>query len=281
MGRRSQGEGESDMIQWQDRHMSAMALSTYQSCALRFRYRYLDNLYWSRAWGATDEDRKALELGQNFHLMARRFYAGVDPAQVADPIDQKQLEHWLGLLQGYNPRTFDRQYYPELDLRLNRSGLKLMAKFDLVVVQPDGRAIIFDWKTEKRMPKREYLKKSMQTLIYRYMLCAAGGSYSPNGQFKPSDVTMIYWNPSFYTRPIELPYSDAQFAKDELYLQNLIAHILRTPRELFLATTQLSTCQRCEFNMLCHGRRAEQLDRDDEETLFEDTLTWDTLPDLP
>jgi hypothetical protein len=33
--------------------------------------------------------------------------------------------------------------------------------------------------------------------------------------------------------------------------------------------------------MLCHGRRAEQVDMDDEEELREATLSWDDLIELP
>jgi hypothetical protein len=75
--------------------------------------------------------------------------------------------------------------------------LKLVAKFDLVVVDPDGKAMIFDWKTEKKLPTRTYLDKAPQTVVYRYMLCAAGGQYSPRGRFKPEEISMVYWNPMY------------------------------------------------------------------------------------
>lgn len=269
------------MLPLNERHMSAMALRTYLSCPLRFRYRYLDNLYWSRQWGSAPEEQKALERGQNFHLMARRYYSGVDPAQVADPVEQSELESWIQLLAGFLPRTADRAFHPELELRLNRPDLRLMAKFDLVVVDPDGRATIFDWKTEKRMPRKSYLLKAPQTLVYRYMLCAAGGQYSPRGRFKPEEIEMIYWNPLYPSRWERLPYSEAQFQKDEEYLRSLTAQILRTPREAFLATSEMNICRHCEYQMICHGRRAEQVDTEEEEALYEATLSWEDLPELP
>ena len=265
----------------QDRHLSAMALNTFMICPLRFRYRYLDNLYWSRQWGGSPEDRKAIEKGQNFHLMARRYYSGLEPAKVADPLEQTELESWLQLMAGFLPRTFDRQFYPELELRLNRPDLKLMAKFDLVAVDPDGRATIFDWKTEKKQPNKTYLQKSAQTLVYRYMLCEAGGQYSPKGRFKPDEISMIYWNPLYPHRWTRLEYSEAQFQKDQQHLRNMVAQILKTPREMFLATADEGACRRCEYQMICHGRRAEAVDMEDEEALFEATLSWDDLPDLP
>jgi hypothetical protein len=265
----------------QERHMSAMALGTYQICPLRFRYRYLDNLYWSRLWGASPTEQKAVEQGQNFHLMARRYYSGLDPARVQDPVEQQQLEAWLGLLAGFLPLTFDRSFHPELELRLNRPDMRLMAKFDLVVVDPNGHATIFDWKTEKRMPRRSYLIKAPQTLVYRYMLCAAGGAYSPTGRFKPEEISMVYWNPLYPDRWERLPYSEAQFHKDEEHLQGLITRILRTDRDLFLATTDERVCKTCEYQMICHGRRAERVDLEEEEWLHEESLAWDNLPELP
>ena len=265
----------------QERHLSASALATYQACPLRFRYRYLDSLYWSRLWGAPPEERAVLERGQNFHLMARRYYVGLDPARVEDPVEQKELESWLTLMQGFLPRTFDRAYFPELEVRLNRPDLRLQAKFDLVVVDPDGKATIFDWKTERKLPTRTYLDKAPQTLVYRYMLAAAGGQYSPRGQFRPEEISMIYWNPQHPTRWHRLEYSQARFEKDERFLLDQVSRIMKTPREMFLATTDEGTCRRCEYQMICHGRRADQVDLNDEEELREATLSWDDLPDLP
>lgn len=269
------------MAGWQERHLSAAALGTYSVCPLRFKYRYVDNLYWSRLWGSRPEERKALEKGQNFHLMARRYYAGVDPALVADPVEQRDLDGWMHLLQGFLPRTFDPAFYPELELRLNRPDLKLVAKFDLVVVDPDGRATIFDWKTEKKLPNRSYLLKSMQTRVYRYMLCAAGGQYSPKGQFRPEDVSMIYWHPLHPHKWERLAYSEAQFHKDEAFLQESVARILRTQPENFPPTPDEGVCRRCEYQMICHGRRSEEVDLEAEEELLDASLSWEDLIDLP
>lgn len=268
-------------ISLNERHMSAMSLRIYQLCPLRFKFRYLDGLYLNQPYAAKAEDRKAIERGEHFHLMARRYYAGLDPATVADPVEQRELDHWLGLLQGFLPRTFDRSFYPELELRLNRPDMRLMAKFDLVVVDPDGRAVIFDWKTERRMPKRQYLLKSMQTLVYRYMLCAAGGAYSPIGQFKREQISMIYWNPIYPHKWERLDYSKAQYRLDEEYLQQQIARIRATAPDRFTATPEEAVCARCEYQMLCHGRRAEALEADEQEWLDDEALTWDRLPDLP
>ncbi|HEY3364544.1 MAG TPA: PD-(D/E)XK nuclease family protein [Symbiobacteriaceae bacterium] len=259
--------------------MSANALRTYQSCPLRFRYRYLDQLYWSRLWGATAGERLAVERGEAFHLLARRYYAGVDPGGVADPVEQRDLDGWLHRLQGFLPYTFDRTFYPELELRLNRPDLKLMAKFDLLVVEPDGRALIFDWKTEQRLPKRERLEQNPQTLVYRYMLCAAGGSWSPRGRFAPGEVTMTYWNPLHPGSWEPLPYSEEQYRADEARLLQIVREIETTPRDEFRPTADARTCRSCEYRMLCHRRHPEQVNGEDGADELE-PAAWDTVPDL-
>lgn len=45
------------------------------------------------------------------------------------------------------------QLYPELTLTAGLAGQRLLAKFDLVARTPDGRLVIFDWKTSQRRPK--------------------------------------------------------------------------------------------------------------------------------
>lgn len=261
------------------RYLSALALQTYTQCPLRFRYRYVDGLYWSRLLSVAPEDRRAIDKGQAFHLMARRLYEGLDPAAVADPVEQRELEHWLGLLQQFLPRTLDRVYYPELELRLNRPPLHLQAKYDLVVVEADGSATILDWKTERRPSNRANLLKRPQTLVYRYMLCAAGGAYSPLGTFRPEQVSMIYWNPLFPHRWERLAYTAEQYELDGQYLNTLATH-LETQTE-FAATPDASVCRTCEYRVLCHGSAAEADESlSDEEPPPPTDADWDPSLDL-
>jgi RecB family exonuclease len=259
------------------RHLSAAALATYRLCPLRFRFRYLDNLYWSSQWGAGDVERTAMERGQHFHLMARRYYAGIDPGLSEGGEEKAVLEQWLYELQRFAPFTLDRAFYPELELRLTRPDLRLLSKMDLLVVDPDGRATIFDWKTEKRLPKRTYLASAAQTMVYRYLLCAAGGSYSPHGRFRPEEVTMLYFNPQHPGRPERFVYTEAQFQKDEQFFTQVWAQIVAMTREQFMPTTEERVCQRCEYQVICHGRRAEQVETEEEEWADQLNLSWEGM----
>lgn len=259
------------------RTISAAALTTYRSCRLRYKFRYMDGLYWSKLWGSTPDERRALERGQDFHLMARRMYLGLDPALPSeDSIVERhdELRSWLRLLGAYVPQTLDRSFYPELSLRLNRPEYQLQANFDLLVVDPDGRAVIYDWKTESRPLNRQRLLAAAQTRIYRYMLCAAGGAYSPLGLFRPDQVEMVYWNPLYPRKQERLPYSDDEYHRDQRDLGERIGEILATPADGLMATTDLKTCAHCEYQMICHGRHTERVDSLEDEEVAEDETTY-------
>lgn len=271
------------MESWKERHFSQSALGTYQVCPLRFRYRYVENLYWSTLWGSSPEERSGVERGQAFHLLARRYYSGLVPAIWPDEVDPPELAFLLRLLQGFLPYEPEKgAYYPEHELRLSRpaGGLRLMAKYDLLLVDKNGLATIYDWKTERRFPRRDYLLNHIQTKVYRYMLVAAGGSYSPRGRFLPEEVTLVYWNPGYPERWERFEYTTDQFRRDEQILQQLIARILQTPSEGFLATPDQRVCRHCEYSPVCHGKKPESLVRAEEEWLFEEGLSWDRLPEL-
>jgi len=259
----------------EERYLSALALRLYTECPLRFRRRYIDGLFLGGMPDDPDEQR-ALRQGERFHLMARRYYAGLQPGTFADVGERAELEGWLDRLRQYLPRDREKVYYPELALRLQepflqpvRPGLparpdqpllRLMAKFDLLTVDPDGGATIYDWKTLRRMPARERLAEAFQTVVYRYVLVAAGGAYAPGGRFDPDRVTMVYWNPLRGGFEERLPYSAARFAADGERLHRLAAEVLSTPPDGFLPTGDERICARCEYRPLCHGRVASWAD---------------------
>ncbi|WP_043714291.1 PD-(D/E)XK nuclease family protein [Symbiobacterium thermophilum] len=240
-----------------ERHFSALALRLYAECPLRFRRRYVDGLAIP---GLPDdpEERRAMLQGERFHLMARRYYSGLEPGTLGAPADRAELEDWMQKLVRYLPRRPGYAYYPELELRLSEPALRLVARFDLVVVAPDGEATIYDWKTLRHMPPRAKLEAAFQTTVYRYVLCAAGGAYAPGGAFDPDRVSMVYWNPLRGGREERLPYSAARFREDGRRLRQLVAQILATPPDGFPPTGDPRLCARCEYRQLCHGPLADR-----------------------
>lgn len=262
-------------------YFSQHALDLYRLCPLRFRRRYLEGLYWSKLWSAPAPEREAVEKGELFHLLAQRYFSGL-PCQLAPGHPwAPDLNAWVAELQRFCPAGLPgHAYYPELEVRLAQDQLRLLAKFDLLVVAPDGTATLYDWKTERRLPRPSYLKDSLQTLVYRYLLCAAAGAYSPRGAFAPEAVTLVYWNPQYPREPVRLPYSLARHEADEGNLRLRIGAILATPYpEGFAATTNEKTCRTCEYRPLCHGRKWETGDPEADEALAEE-LDW-SVPEIP
>lgn len=259
---------------------SQHALELFRNCPLRFKRRYLEGLYWSKLWSAPAAEREAVARGELFHLMAQRYYSGLDPGLPDGHPWAPDLSVWLTDLERFCP--YGRPgyaYYPELELRLAEDQLRLLAKIDLLVVAADGTATIYDWKTERNLPRRSFLN-NFQTIVYRYLLCAAGGAYAPEGAFPPDRTELVYWNPHYPTRPLPVQYSGAQFETDEGTLRSAIGNVLATPYpDGFVATTNEGRCRTCEYRPLCHGRRWETGDVESDEALAE-TLDW-SVPEIP
>lgn len=257
-------------------YLSQSALGTYQSCQLRFRRRYLEGLYWPNTWALDEEGKGVLEQGRLFHLLAQRYFtAGQEPGYsiVTEPVRE-----WLKHLVNFRPYEQDVIFLPEQELRLNTGKVRLVAKFDLLVFTPEGRALIYDWKTTGAAPKLEYWRKHLQTVVYRYMLCAAGEACSPYGPIKPGDVTMIYWNPRFPRNYVTMGYSEREFARDGEHLRRLAAEIVKREFADFFAATDQRRCRHCEYSPVCLGERAAEVDVAEDDLNF--ALDWESVNEI-
>jgi len=129
-----------------------------------------------------------------------------------------------------------------------------VAKYDLVVVAPDGRALIFDWKTSRRRSPQSRLAGRLQTRVYPYLLVQAGA----DGQ-----IEMVYWFADFPDRPERFSYNAAQYAEDGGYLAGLLEQIatLSLGNGIFPLTEVEERCLFCVYRSLCdRGAAAGSLD---------------------
>ncbi|MCK8827364.1 PD-(D/E)XK nuclease family protein [Natroniella acetigena] len=252
-------------------YFSKSALATYEQCPLRFRRRYLDGLYWGRDWGMEQEERTVIEQGILFHDLANRYYRQgkmlVDKELLTD-----QMVEWLESLINYRPYLEGGTFLPEQEFRINQAGLRILAKFDLLYITPEGKAIIYEWKTSPKPTKQLYRRKAIQTKVYRYVLCKAGGSYSPTGCWKPEDIQMIYWNPRFKKEQV-ISYTEEQFKDDQELLISKIKQIEETKE--FIATSDQEICARCEYSPVCHGEPAIELEVEEEDLDLD--FDWESI----
>jgi hypothetical protein len=240
---------------------SQLSLSIYQSCQLKFRRRYLDGLYWPRPISGQ------VELGRDFHLVSNRYFASSQQESY-----DGDLGRWLNELYRFRPAAPDLVFLPEQELRLKDGPVRLLARYDLVMLAP-GRVVIYDWKTDRRRLSGKTCENTLQTIVYRYMMVRAGDGYW-NRALTPAGVEMIYWNPRYPENSVTLKYDQQRYRQDEEWLREAIAEIDGKDPGSFLATTDGRTCQTCEYSPICRGASETDPEEDEDDDL---SLAWDDI----
>ncbi len=230
---------------------SQSSLQDYVDCARRYQLRHLDHLKWPAV--ETEpllERERHMQQGALFHQMIHQHLAGI-PVEYLNPADEPLRRWWQAYLAG-GLAGLPAHRYPELTLQTTLAGARLVARFDLVAVQPGTRAVIVDWKTAAhRTPHRH----RMQTLVYRYVLATSGAHLNDGQPFAPEQIEMRYWFADDPHEPETLAYDSAQFSQDESRLRDLITEI--ETRQDFPLTPDLRRCAFCVYRSLCdRGLRA-------------------------
>ncbi|MCK8825662.1 PD-(D/E)XK nuclease family protein [Fuchsiella alkaliacetigena] len=258
-------------------YFSKSALGCYDICQLKFRRRYLDGLFLNSNWVMDKKEQDFWQLGRKFHTLAERYYSRQGFIEEQSLLSE-QLITWLERLIELRPYNEEDIFLPEQELRLNEDGLRLVAKYDLLYITAQGKVVIYDWKTNSKPSKKEYRRKNIQTMVYRYVLAQAGGVYSPTGSFEPEDISVIYWNPRFPKQVEPISYHAQQVLKDQRTLEDKITQIKNQDYDNFLATTDEKICAYCEYRPICHGKRTLQLDQEDDELDLD--FDWDTVEEI-
>lgn len=243
---------------------SQAALSAWQNCPLKFKYRYIDGLYWPISTAGVVEEH--IEVGRKFHLLAQRYF-NTGSIQLP-PGEDHVLNQWLTRLGEYLPLTESCHFMPEYELRAARDGLRLLAKYDLLVAGEEG-ITIYDWKTEERAP-RQAASSSPQSRLYLYLLSLT--DYFVN---QPDAMKMVYWNPRFPQQPLTISYSRELQEKDGLWVRKQIKQIMET--DAFPATSHERNCRFCEYRPVCHGQGLEEAGAD--ELDWED-VDWEGIQEI-
>lgn len=235
-----------------DFQFSQSSLQDYADCPRRFELRYLDQLQWPAIEAEPIQERERhMRRGADFHHMVHQHLSGVPADALAgtaatDPDLQRwwaayRADSWIAAL----PET----RYPELTLSAPVNGYRLLAKYDLVALQPGQRAVIVDWKTAQRKPARERLQERLQTVVYRYVLVEAGAHLNGGAIIAPEQVEMVYWFAVDPAHPIRFPYDAAQYAQDRDMLISLVGDI--RARAVFDKTADTHRCRFCVYRSLC------------------------------
>lgn len=248
-----------------DFQFSQSSLQDYVECQRRFQLRYL----LRQPWPAVEvepifEKENFLRQGANFHRMVHQYLLGMpvplDSPDIKPHVDP-DLRRWWENFKAHGLDGLPLRRYPERLLSIRLGGQPLIAKYDLIAVQPRERAVIVDWKTAHHRPRRRWLENHLQTRVYCYLLVRAGASLNGGQPFAPEQIEMVYWFANFPDDPERLPYSQTLFEADEAYLLNLIQSIQAQTDAVFPLTEEQKKCRFCQYRTLCaRGERAGTLD---------------------
>jgi predicted RecB family nuclease len=237
---------------------SQSSLQDYVDCARRFELRYLQQLRWPAIESEpiqTHEDH--MRLGERFHHLLHQHIAGVPLEKLTAQLNDPQIEQWWSVYEHWGFKGIPEQRFPELTLSAPLGDFRLLAKFDLLALQPGERAVIVDWKTAPRVPPRDRLERRLQTVVYRYVLARAGAAFNNDQPIAPEQMSMVYWYVNGETQ--EFPYSTAQFEQDERDLLALMTEA--SHRDDYPLTNNTRQCAYCTYRSLCdRGIRAGSLE---------------------
>jgi CRISPR/Cas system-associated exonuclease Cas4 (RecB family) len=252
------------------------SLSTFDSCPLKFKKRYAENLKWD---SYPDEAvRKRLEMGNDFHLLAHRYFMGIEPGrELTDK--EEELDSWVESLQRNFQRETGVRYLPEYKLRMVSENLRLEANFDLILYR-EGTLQIWDWKTHSDPGRKSRnaegkLTESLQTKVYLFVLkelCSlAAGEEIPCER-----ISMHYWQPRPPRTLAEIRYSPQMHEEYRGLLEAKIHTILNYDYTDFNRELYRSHCKFCEFNWFCNKEKVDfQAMEEDED--FLDELMWEDV----
>lgn len=245
-----------------DFQFSQGSLQDFVDCRRRFQLRYIRRLAWPAVeTEPVQEHERYLELGALFHRMIQQNLLGVPAERLSGMIQDEQLRRWWDNYLEYTPELGDRKVtrYPEISLSAAVGGHRLVAKYDAVAVAeaPDTRAVILDWKTSRKRPRRNWLAGRLQTRVYLYLLVQAGDHLNRGNPFQPSQLEMVYWFAEFPDHPERFPYNQEQYETDAEYLEGLVEQIRTLGEDDFPLTGDDMRCRFCVYRSLCdRGVRA-------------------------
>ncbi len=263
-----------------DFRFSQASLQDYHDCRRRFELRYLERLPWPAI--ETEpvlENERYLQKGAAFHHLVHQHQLGLPVGRLSAQIKDEELAEWwqryLDTVAGTLALESDAaiQKYPEHLLIAPLGDNSLLAKMDLLLVQPGQRLRIVDWKTSRYRPKRTWLASRMQTRIYRFLAVEAATHLNGNQPVDPDQVDMLYWFTYSPAEPEIFAYSQEQYQSDRTQLTGLITEIAGASK--FPLTSDEKRCRFCVYRSLCdRGVTAGGLD--ESEGMLEAGLAADT-----
>lgn len=254
---------------------SQASLQDYVECRRRFQLRYLLQLQWPAPEAEPVEELEQHMLdGARFHRLVHQHRLGI-PATQLQPDEEGPLADWWAAYLASPPPDLPARQYPELTLSVPLGEHRLIAKFDLLAIDPGRRAVIVDWKTSRKQAAN-WLVARLQTRVYRYVLAHAGAHLNGGAAIQPEQIRMLYWFAVDPEHPETLLYDANAAAADGRYLSSLVETIAHSGDDDFPKTDDARRCRFCPYRSLCNrGIEAGLLTEEDAEDVGEPEPEFD------
>jgi CRISPR/Cas system-associated exonuclease Cas4 (RecB family) len=229
---------------------SQSSLQDYLDCPRRFELRYLRQLQWPAVESEPVlENERRQQEGQLFHRLVQQHLLGIPLDKLTPLASPPDLRRWWDNYLAHRPALDDYTKYTELVLMAPIGAHRLLAKYDLVAIQPGKQALIYDWKTYARRPRNEHMAARLQTRVYRALLVRAGAHLNGGAPISPEQIEMIYWYADYPIEPARFPYTAAQYERDWAALEKLAAEIAAAGD--FPKTEEEARCSYCAYRSYC------------------------------
>lgn len=228
---------------------SQASLQDYADCPRRFQLRYVERVAWPalEAEPALENERR-MQLGLKFHRLVHQRALGIPEERLSRSVNDADLRRWWHNYLVHGPDGLPPARYPEITLSAPLGDCRLVAKYDLVAVEAGQRAVIVDWKTSRKRPRRSWLAGRMQTKVYPYLLVRAGAHLNGGVQFDPDQVNMVYWFAEYPDEPGVFTYDAAQYQAAGADLTALVEQAVNPP---YPRTSDEQHCRYCRYKSLC------------------------------
>lgn len=219
------------------------SLGVFMQCPLKFRYRYFEGLYGSEK----EELKESFEKGSRFHLLAERYFKGIDIE--GEYIEDGELKELFENLKENYPLREEYRYFSEFEIRERTKNIRLMARYDLIIIKPNNRVEIVDFKTNRRRLSKEGIEGSLQTKIYLYLLKENFKSVFGNMR-KIKNLNMVYYQTEYPGKNLEVKYDEKAHRENMEFLKETLENIDGFD---FLAykKKRVDHCGNCEFKIFC------------------------------
>ncbi len=273
---------------------SQSSLQDYTDCQRRFQLRYLLHL----AWPAVEaepylENELRMDQGAAFHKIVRQYLVGIPEADIANSIGTDEIIQgwWSNFLSSASSGSLsslldkDSRQLEEITLSVPIGKFRLLAKYDLLVIHPDEKITIIDWKTSHNRPKRKWLADRLQTHVYPFVLTGALPGMLSGRKADPAQLEMVYWFANQPEQPERFLYNVKEYQEDTRLLTNLVETINQKTEPIYPLTPEVRRCLFCTYRSLCNrgvkpGDVQQQEEWQEQESAEDVNLDFDQIGEI-